>query len=448
MNALVLGLVVAAAGSTDVDGAVSIAGKLVRQPQAGTTSVEAHVRVDLARDFGRFFIDGRASVLASDAPLGLGFSDLGTRLRVGYRPTGVVEHVSLEVLPFNPALRLVSFDWANAWGLPLKTVALAPVLTAELATKPLRVSFSARFKSQLNPLTQLQELTPDFFAGADAALRHDLRFELRGGVLSNGLEGSRGALGVSLPLTVAGVGARLSWSWQEAVAPAVDLTTYATDPTRFERLFVAEPRRAPFAATLALEGGGASQQLADPATFAGKKAQLMGWADLQARLRLHELRLFGTLRVHSMTHTVFDVPSVVPGTALFDDFTTAPAVTGYLGADVTLPALRLTPGILLRATSPAWVGQTLTGDIPGVEKGTRYRYWLPSGITGVVAPGKQVAPLLGAKASARWDVVAFLSVVTEVDVEVDLNELPVIPGFEVDPDRITVRGQLLMQARF
>lgn len=453
MNAFVVGLVVAA-GSTEVEGAVSISGLLARHPQAGTTFVEAHARVDLSREFGRFFVDGRASLLANGAASGVGFGDLGSRLRVGYRPAGVVESVSLEILPFNSTLRLVSFDWANAWGQPgLPPYPMAPVLTAELTTKALRFSFSARFKSVSNAVSSFNEVAPDFFAGVDATLPMNLRFELRGATLSRGLNGPLGGLGIALPLTAAGAGARLSWNWHEAVAPAVDLTTYATDPTRFERLFVAETRRVPFAATLGLEAGGAGQQLADPAAFGKGKTQLMGWADFQARLRLHQFRLFGTLRVQSVTHPIFDFPGVPPGTAFAADTVTSPAVVGFLGADYAIRALRLTPGVLLRIVEPAWVGfprLPFGGDSPPpAEQGTRYTYWLPSGIFGIVPAGRRVAPILGAKASARWDVVSFVSVVTELDVEVDLND-PTIPGLESAQrtDRVRVRGQLLMQTRF
>lgn len=459
MNAWVVVVALAAAGSTEVEGALTAGGVLQSRQQAGAVDALIHGRLDVSRDFGRFFAEAHASVVFRGGGLtpGVGLSDLGSRFSVGYRPVGFVERVSLEVMPFNPLLRLPSFDWANVWGRPTFLVqAVTPVLTAELATKAFTVWLSGRFKQVLNPLSQVNELSVDPIVGLELPLPSGLKLEARFGWFSYGLNPTLGSLGLEVPLNGGGGGARLSWTWNEAVGPAIDLVTYRNDPLRFERFFASEPRRAPFAAQLTLEAGAGAEHLADPGTFGKGKTQPMAWADLQARIRLRDVRLFATARVHSVTFSVFDFHGLPPFTALDRSVTqSAPLVAGYLGADWTIRALRLTPGLLFRVTQYGWlrfpaVAPGGNNPVPGAGVGE----WRTSAIgpdLRVSTLYGEVAPFIAAKVSARWEVLSFASVVAEVDVEKDLNDyrVPVVGmGFQPQTDQITVMGQLYLQARF
>lgn len=455
MNAWVVGLVLAAAGSAEVEGAVTVQGVLVRGPASAGVDAAVHGRVDSSGDYGRFFVEGHASILFRSNWTGL--QDLGSRLAFGYRPVGFVQRLSLEVIPFNPAVRLASFDWANSWGVPLVgQPGLAPLVTGIVNTRAGTAWLSGRFKVLRNSLSQLNEVVPELFAGVDLPLSLGVRLEARGAWLSNGFEASLGYLGVKLPLPGGGGGARLSWTWNEPVGPALDLHTYATDPLRFERFFVTQSHRSPFAAWIALEAGGGTQQLADAARFGLGKSQAMGWVDLQARLRLRDVRLFFTARAQSLTMAVFDRGGLPPGLAFVEGQVTSPLMAGILGADWTFRPLKLTPGVLLRATQPAWVRTPLVstgGNNPPPGLAPRTLYVLRDGTTGRLGPGKAVAPFLSATVSLRWDVVSFASVVTEIDVEKDLNDYTVVTSESDLPpptsgDQVTVRGQLMLQARF
>lgn len=459
MNALVVGLVLAAAGSTEVEGAVTAGGQL-RQFQAASVSAGVHGRLDVARDFGRFFVTGRASVLITGASLGVGLRDLGSRITLGYRPLGFVERLCLEVIPFNAAIRLPSFDWANAWGdLPFAstTSTLAPMLTAQVDTKAGALWLSGRFKSVLNGRTQFNEVLPELILGLEVPLSSGFRLEARGAWLNYGLSPALASVGVDLPLFGGGGGARLSWTWNEPVGPAVDLVTYANDPLRFERFFTSEARRTPFAAWVALEGGAAAQQLADPERFGAGKPEAMGWADLQVRLRLRDVRLFGTVRLQSVTFFRFDFPGIIPGTALASSTQAAPGVTGYLGADWTIRPLRLTPGLLFKLTQYGSVAfrQGMPGGNNPPPGGDSARVLMlgPNGAFAILGPEKTVAPLLAVKASARWEVLSFASIVTELEFEKDFNDYtvnqvePSLPP-PLQSSLLRVNGQLYLQARF
>lgn len=458
MNALVCGLVLAAAGSTEVDGALTAGVQVAAISNQRNAQALAHGRVDLSRDFGRFFVVAHGSLLMRGSAEALGFTDLGSRLTLGYRPTGFVKRVALEVLPFNPAARLASFDWANAWGLPSPLDGLlTPVVTAEVSTEVGSMWLAVRFKSVLNVLTQHQVLRPDVLGGVDLPLPSGLLFEVRGAFLSGGPNPALALQGLPLEHTGGVVGARLSWTWNEAVGPAIDLRTYAADPLRFERFFTSEPRRSSTAAWLALEGGGGGQQLRDRDLFSDGKTEVMGWADAQARVRLRELRLFGTMRVQSLTFLVFDAKGIPPGFAFAAGMKTSPQLAALVGADWTFRSLKLTPGVLLSVSQPSWVRMEqfdLGGTNPPPGLGLpRTVYLRPDGRFGSLAPGKEVAPFLNATVSLRWELVAFASLVAEVDVEKDPNaytfsqEEPV-GSLVLGSTEVTTRGQLFLQARF
>ncbi len=447
MSAWVLGLVLAAAGSTDVSGAVTVGGRL-RQTQAGSIGALVHGRVELARDFGRFFVEGHGSVLLTGSTAAVGLSDLGSSLTLGYHPLGFVKRVSLEFIPFNPSIRLPSFDWANAWGNTI-TQTITPMITGQVETTAGALFLSGRFKSVLDPLTQTNEVRPDLFIGLDAPLSNSLRLEVRAAALDYGLNPSLGSLGVRVPLFAGAGGARLSWTWNEFVGPAIDLTTYATDPLRFERFFASEPRRSPFAAWVALEAGGGAQQLADPDRFGSGKLQPMAWADLQVRVRLRELRLFGTARLQSFSFLVFDRTGTPPSIALAQGATATPFIMGIVGADWSLRALKLTPGVLFRVsqyasrTAPPLAG----GNNPPPGPASRILLVGPNGYFSQSTRGSAQS-VLAVKGSVRWEVVSFASVVAEVDVEQDFNDLSIDPSVAPLLTPLTLTAQLFVQARF
>jgi hypothetical protein len=452
MNGLLVGLVLAAAGSTEVDGAITATGQLT-QRQAGSVSAGVHGRVDVARDFGRFFVAGRASLLITGSSNSVGLRDLGSRLTLGYRPAGFVESVFLEVLPFNSSVRLPYFDWANVWAQAgYINPELAPTLTAQVETKAGAFWLSARFKTTVNPISQMNELVPDLFAGASVPFSPSFRLELRGAYLNRGLNPVLGTLGLKVPTIGGGGGARLSWTWNELVGPAVDFVTYSTDPLRFERFFAPETRRSPFAAWIALEGGAGAQQLADPGTFGEGKLEPMGWADLQARVRLRDVRLFGTARFQSLSFVAFDWPGLPPFTGTSSASQSTPLFTGIFGADWTIRSLRLTPGLLFRVTQYASQQARLTGGNNPPPGGPTNKLLVgPNGWISRIPIEEGVRPVISAKVSTRWDLVSFASLIFELEVTKDFNDTLVFFDPEMhDPAETpaSVNGQLFLQARF
>lgn len=450
MNAALIGLVLAAAGGI-FDGAAVTAGAGVGSN--GFTGGWGHVGLLTRRDFDEAFVEARGSVLVNGGATGLGFQDLGTSFTVGRRFDGAVRELRLEVLPFSAVRRLPLFDWANRYGLPPPDSTLAPAVALEMRTGWGAVWLASRFRGVLNGLLNTTELRPDLFGGAQLTLPGGLVLSLRGGFFQYGLIPLFAQQGIKLESRSLTGAMQLAWTYREPVGPPVDLTLYANDPTRFERFFTLEAREAPVAAWVALEGGVATQSFADPAQFGVLKEQPAWWADAQARVRLGELRLFATGRAQSVTQLTFDAPGIPQFFALSASNTQQPALAGFLGADWRWATGHLTPGILVSVqrhasvTSPTF---DFGGTNPPPGAGSRTVLVTTQRSFIILPVDEPVRPALSIRASLRWDPVPMLTALLFVDVERDWNLLRLDPaaGSVQSVDRVDVRGQLQLQARF
>lgn len=453
---LVLGLVVAAAGEpTEVSTTFTAgAGVLLRsQPGSGTSSGWAHVGLRVRRDFERAFVDVSGSLFLAGNLLGMTLRDYGSRVTLGTRFDGFVREVRLELQPFNPVARLPMFDWANALGRPAPDAIFTPTLAAELRTTAGSAWLAGRFRQVLNNLLSVHEVRPDLLAGLDVPLPAGLEVGLRGAWLQYGLIPSLAQQGIVKDSRALVGSARLAWTWNEPVGAPVDLLTYANDPFRFERFFTLEPRRTSHAATLALEGGLATQLLMSPNQFAARREQPASWADLQARVRLRELRLFAIARYQSASLLVFDTPGIPPFFAFNPRTTGLPHLAGFLGADWHWASARLTPGLLVGLRrSAALIAERFdfggTNPPPGFDA-PRTVLLEGDGLYGILPLDVAVRPRLNVKASLCWSPVPALSVLAFLDVENDWSHYDYVSATELAfVERVTVRSSLQLQARF
>lgn len=456
MHALVLGLVVAAAGDpVEVSAAFTAGAEVVARDARLSDGAQGwgHLGLTVRRDFDAAFVELSGSVLATGNLLTFSLRDLGSRVTLGTRLDGFVREFRLELLPFNPVLRLPYFDWANAVGKPTAVdAAFTPALAVEARTTLGTAWLATRFRSILNHLQATNELRPDLMFGVDLALPAGLAFGVRGAWLQYGLHPALAQQGITRESRALLASGRLEWTWKEPVGAAVDLATYASDPLRFTRFFTLEPRTTDRAATLALEGGAATQLLVSQSEFARQREQLAGWVDLQARVRLHELRLFATARYQSLTLLTFDAQGLPPTYALSDGATVLPRLTGFLGFDWRWRRAGLTPGVLLSVWRPAAITQQRfdfggANPPPGLE-GVRTVIVEPDLLLRVLPADAPVRPAGSLRFSLRWDPVAALTVLAYVDAEKSWNEWYVVGGEPTALDLVVVRTQLQLQARF
>lgn len=450
MNAVLIGLVLAAGGVFDAASVTAGAGVA----NNGFTGGWGHVGLLSRQDFDEAFVEARGSVLVNGSTIvGLAFQDLGTSFTVGRRFDGAVRELRLELLPFNAVRRLPMFDWANRYGLPPPDSSLAPAVALELRTTWGAVWIASRFRGVQNLLLNTSELRPDLFGGAQATLPGGLLLSVRGGWFQYGLVPSLAQQGIKLESRGLTGAMQLAWTWKEPVGPPVDFTLYAADPTRFERFFTLEARETPAAAWAAIEGGIATQSFVDPAQFGVRKEQPAWWVDAQARVRIGELRLFATGRAQSVTQLTFDSPGILPFIALGANSVQQPALAGFLGADWRWASGRLTPGVLVSVQRHASITTSISELGAGTDTSTR-TLLVTSARTFIILPiDEPVLPALSVRASLRWDPVPMLSALLYVDLERDWNRFAIVdPTTPVSTpqrvDRVDVRAQLQLQARF
>jgi hypothetical protein len=358
----------------------------------------------------------------------------------------------LRLEPFNPSMRLVTFDWANALGrvFPEQT-GFSPVLSADLQRGAFEGFISLRPTWHQNTTSGPRAAYLDWMVGAKLS-SSAWAIEARGGRFAYGPNSDLLRVGITAEQWTVFGAARLSWNHGGGVDGPLDLVTYAQDPRRFERFFSRLRFESAVAATLSLEAGAGGQPLLDPSRFMATALVPLGYADLQARLRFGQTRVFATARLSTFSFIQADAPGIPLGFAPSPDGILAPALTGFLGADTSFSRWKLTPGILLRVTQPATLTRVLldfggNAPPPGFVPGAFVS--VLDGLNDVSVVGSVPLPRFAAKASLRWTPIDEVALVGEF-------ELVVTPPRTAAPGRLaavpigalTTQTQLFVQARF
>lgn len=451
---MVLSLAVAlavAAGPT-FSGAATVGVSLTTGDQSSNVAPVVAVRLGVTQVTPVGIVRGRVATLVPFQPTTVLSSDLGTALEFE-RPFVGGGSWRIRFEPFNPSMRLVTFDWANVLGRVFPAVTgFSPVLSADLQLGAFEGFVALRSTARFDQATGRGAAYLDVLAGAKVTTG-DVAIEARVTRLGYGpqpvlaLQGSSeeqwGLIGAS----------RLTWSRSGGVEAPLDLVTYAADPRRFERFFQpVDLGPKAFAATVSLEAGGGVQRLASPASFRTMTLQPLAYADAQGRLRFGQTRLFATLRVSTFAFLQADSPGFPQNFAL-GDVPSTPALAAFLGADHTFARSKVTPGVLLRLTMPA------TLNSPSLDFGGNAP---PPGLIGrtvaleglnflsALPAGAVISPRFAAKVSLRWTPAAVFCLVGEAEVLVNPSET----GFDNMGTPLTARlavstrTQLFAQLRF
>ncbi|MBE2249078.1 MAG: hypothetical protein IAE78_05965 [Myxococcus sp.] len=359
----------------------------------------------------------------------------------------------LRLEPFNPSMRLVTFDWANAVGRVFsEQTGLSPVVSADLQRGAFEGFLSLRPTWRQNTMSGARAAYVDVTAGLKLSSSAWV-IEGRAGRFAYGPNPGLLAAGiVAEQWTVFGA-TRLSWNHRGGVDGPLDLVTYAQDPRRFERFFSRSQLQSDVAAALSLEAGAGAQPLQSPSSFMTTVLVPLAYADLQARVSFGPTRLFATARLATLSFIQADAPGLPLGFAPSRDGVLAPALWGFLGADTSVAGAKLTPGVLLRVAQPATLTRELldTGGNappPGFVPGTFIT--VLDGLNDASVVGSVPLPRFAAKASLRWTPLEELALVGEVELVVTPPRTPA-PGslFIARPvSPLTTRTQLFVQARF
>jgi hypothetical protein len=449
------------AAQTHVDAAVS-AGLFV-VPETGIVLANSAVQLQAERRFSSTFAVGanlvgllRASATPNTFAMAnswVDFADLGSSLRISAQPSGWDggEGLSVELFPFNGVRVRTAFDFANDWGQPVLGVSFAPVVRFGIQRRRWTTWAALRANTTTNSGQTKPRIAWGGLGGFSFLLHPQLRLEVATTLQDRGNNPAPNFIAKSASLLAYGGSARVSWSHNNGVRPALDLVTYAADPERFERFAAPESYALASAAALSLEGGWAAQQMVNPQSSLRVTEQAAWYVDAQARLRIRNLRLFLTGRVRSLTLIVFDQPAFYNSTAFLPSQHLEPHLAGFFGLDYHLAALGLTPGLLVRLIRPAFrfsaPGDPLGGNNPPGAIGNIAV--VREAFTNSTLPaGSSVRPVLGVSASLRFEHFAPLTVLTQLDVERDWNASSFQVQTFVGRPVTTVSLTAVAQARF
>ncbi len=400
-------------------------------PGHARVSETAALRVDGTVAVGqRAWLRGMFATLIAPSGSGLtppGYAprDNGSTFTLGFgSPSVATGELSFTVAPLGSQRIRPTFDWADAWGRSLTETAPAPTFLASWRGERLAAFAALHVGNGLSNATNTVELLPGGLAGVSLALGRGWSLEGRGAVYDRGDIPVLAYQGIQKRVTASGATARLGWSLGGGVEPQWDPLTYAGDPELFERPFARGPELEPTAATVLLESGFATQPLMDPDVFAKTKAEPAAYADLQARLRLGGLRLYGTLRARTLSLLVFDVPGFPPYSAPETSSKTAPALSALVGAELRV-APWLVPSVLVRLERPATLTAArldLGGNAPPPGT-TQPRTFMIHGLGrySILPPGVDAQPEVAATVSARLELSPDVLVLVNLDGRYDPN---------------------------
>ena len=214
-----------------------------------------------------------------------------------------------------------------------------------------------------------------------------------------------------------GVTSRIGWRLGGGVAPAWDPVTNRFDPESFERLALPPDDQGRLAAQVMLEGGFATQSLANPARPIEAMQDPAGFVDLQGRLRVGALRLYATARARTLSMVQFDAPGLPPFVASSTNGTATPELSAIIGAEARV-AVGIVPGLILRVQQPAAVMMDIAALGIGASSRRIVMVRHPNELA-LVPAGSPVSPKMSATASVRLEPVSDVSIIGGLDVGYD-----------------------------
>ncbi|WP_375760942.1 hypothetical protein [Corallococcus exercitus] len=392
--------------------------------------------------------------LATALSQGIALQDFGSNLRLRYRPSSweAGEGWVVAVHPITTSRLYMGFTYPVTWertAFPRHS-GTESALELRLSRRRWDAFVALKSANVLDELALEASRRYSLLAGGFLDVTPELRLAAKGTVLNRGQVPGAATQGVELHVPVRGASLGALWHRGEPVGNNVDLTLYTGDPTFFERFFQPETYPGGFSASVSLEGSLVSQGLVDPETAPPQgRTQTSGAGAMEARVKQGFWRAHALAYVRTPGFIQVDAPGFPPYQDFPSDTEKRAEVSGTLSSDYHLQDWGLTPGLLVRVTRPASLGNVFVG-IPGntstaVFQGPNRFTLLPEGVDPKL--------VVTAKATARWDLETVAGVLAEVSYTHDPNQTT----FEDDETGVgepvlqpanEVGVNVLLQARF
>jgi hypothetical protein len=276
-----------------------------------------------------------------------------------------------------------------------------------------------------------------------------LRFDLSGGYFQQGRFDQAGVRG--LPIYTFGFSARAVLHDGIDVGTSADFRLYRNDPDY--PFVLAQPEEyvpGKFSWAVSLEGAHLEQHLEDPDAFGSTLLQPAPAAALQVRLKYGYSRVVVTGFFRTLEFLLRNVPSFVPRQGIAPEAEVAPEIFGAVAFDQNFPHTHLTPGIIVGVQLPATYSSIRpTGSLePSHTLVVR-----EEGDVSTLPAGDDAVPILGTRASLRWDISEILAANVFVQYLRDVNRTRLIPDPATGTRRIysgtdRLGAGLTVQARY
>ena len=152
----------------------------------------------------------------------------------------------------------------------------------------------------------------------------------------------------------------------------------------------------------------------------------------------------------SLPFLLRNVPSFVPRQGIAPEADVAPELFGAVAFDQNFPHTHLTPGLIVGVQLPATFTSTRTTGSLGPSRTLVIR---EEGDVDILPEGDSAVPILGARASLRWDLSEILAANFFVQFVHDENRTRLVPDPATGTRRIyagkdQLGGGLTIQARY
>lgn len=395
---------------------------------------------------------------------GVEFRDNSSYLTVGWKPPGWKDGTgfTLTGFPISADRMRLGYAYKISWGgtsifTPKAILDGAPGAKLQFATEKFYAWVGMKTALLINDLNNEKERNYGALAAVGWDITDKIKAEASGGYFQKGFVPGLAYQRVRAPVNAAGGSARFEYHQGPPIGTSIDLRLYRNDPELFERFFRPESYPGGFSWRVALEASYLVQTLEDPDVFAQTVFQSAQAIALQANFKLNYVRwgLLGLYR--SLSYIQFDVPGFPPYRDFPDGTELRPEVFAAINADIHIPRLHLTPGLVFGIQFPAAfrTPSSLLGgnNPPPALVGSRWVVARDVNVLNVLPEGYEPLFILSAKATFRLDISEYFAAIGEVYYTRDPNRVTfrddaagvAQPTFEKEHG---LGGNLILQARF
>ena len=368
----------------------------------------------------------RINNLAEDR---LDLTDAGTYLRYAYwfdadrnRP----ERISVTAFPTSANRFRLGYSYRLSWGgsgVYRRSDTAKPGIKIQYDGANGYAFVGAKSSVVLDSSTAEETAALGVLAGAGYDVNDMLRIEANAGLFDRGNNELQDVINEKVILF--GASTQISLHKGMPVGRSIDFALYRNDPERIRQLFRRPIWEGGTSWLVAAEATVLGQTLKDPNVTGGTTTQLGFAGDVNARLKVGNVRYRLDLQARNLAFILHRTPSLPTYSQFPDEYEESPNLFAAVGADYRIPKSRVTTGLILGVDMPATLTNP-TGVIVGIdgngnEEGST-AVIRNEGDLEILPPGEKAFPQYAVKSITRLDLTASFATILDAYYSYDPNE--------------------------